>query len=205
LNPFLEIYSGVLSYLKISEFYFFMNYKTRSTLDAGLAHIQDSPEDHGKLEMIVVRTLKRQRSTPNHVHLSARGGVEGDHWAMGCWKSLPDGSPDPSVQVAIMNSRCLELISPTKAAWALAGDNLIVDLDLSTHNLIAEQRIKIGTAILEITAVPHNGCALFKDRFGMDALKFISAPSYGQLRLRGVYAKVIMDGDVQIGDIVTKV
>jgi hypothetical protein len=182
-----------------------MNYKTKSILDAGLAHIQASPADQGKLDMIVVRPSKRQRATPNHVHLSARGGVEGDHWAMGCWKSLPDGSPDPSVQVAIMNSRCLDLISPTKAAWALAGDNLIIDLDLSTQNLIAGQRIEIGTAMLEITAVPHNGCALFKDRFGTDALKFISAPSSRQLRLRGVYAKVIQDGDVLIGDIVKKV
>lgn len=110
-----------------------MNYKTKSTLDAGLAHIQASPADDGKLEMIVVRPSKRHRVRPDRVHLSGKGGVDGDHWAMGCWKSLPDGSPDPSVQVAIMNSRCLGLISPTKAEWALAGDNLIIDLDLSTQ------------------------------------------------------------------------
>ncbi len=117
-----------------------IEYRSQPFLESGLAHIRNSPADNGILELIVTRPTKKARSTPHRCRLSSAGGVEGDHWAKGCWKSLPDGSPDPAVQVAIMNSRCLDLISTSKSQWALAGDNLIVDMDLGIHNLRPAQR-----------------------------------------------------------------
>lgn len=174
-------------------------------LEAGLGHIRESPTDNGILQMIVVRPAKKERATPQHCELSLQRGVEGDHWATGCWKSLPDGRPDPTVQVAIMNSRCLDLITPSKLQWSLAGDNLIVDLDLSDRNLKPGQKLSIGTAILEITDVPHNGCTNFKERFGLDALKFVSTKTAKELRLRGIYAQVIQNGEVRIGDRMKKI
>ena len=182
-----------------------MEHVMMDRLESGLGHILDSPKDNGVLKMIVSRPAKKERAMPVRCYLTRKGGVEGDHWAHGCWKSLPDGSPDPSVQVTIMNSRCLDLITTQQSQWPLAGDNLIADLDLSVHNLNPGQKLSIGSAILEITDVPHTGCIKFRDRFGIDALKFVSTKTAKELRLRGVYAQIIQDGEIQIGDRLNKV
>jgi MOSC domain-containing protein YiiM len=182
-----------------------IEHPTLETLEAGVDHIRNSPSDDGILDMIVVRPQKKQRSTPQQCELTSKGGLEGDHWAKGCWKSLPDGSPDPSVQITIMNSRCLDLITTSKSQWPLAGDNLIADLDLSVGNLSPGQRLSIGSAILEITDVPHTGCNSFKERFGIESLKFVSTKMGKELRLRGIYAKVVKNGEVQVGDRLKKI
>jgi hypothetical protein len=180
-------------------------FRQRNFLDAHLDDIKSSPKVEGTLDMIVVRPEKKKRSTPATCMLSLKEGVQGDHWAKGCWKSLPDGSPDPSVQVAIMNSRCLDLIAGSRERWPLAGDNLIVDLDLGVDNLMPGQRLSLGDTILEITEVPHNGCANFKERYGIDALQFISTKTGKDMRLRGIYAKIVKDGAVSLGDTIRKV
>lgn len=182
-----------------------IEHPTVETLETGLEIIRNSPQDNGTLEMIVVRPAKNQRSTLQECELSLKRGVEGDHWANGCWKSLPDGSPDPDVQVTIMNSRCLKLISASSSQWPLAGDNLIVDMDLSVQNLQPGQKLSIGSAILEITSVPHTGCNNFKERFGIDSLKFISSKIGKELRLRGIYARIIRDGHIKVGDRLKKI
>ena len=182
-----------------------IEHRSLDTLEAGLENIKNSPHDNGMLYMIVVRPYKSERAIPWYCNLSPEGGVEGDHWAQGCWKSLPDGRPDPAVQVTIMNSRCLELLAPTKEQWALAGDNLIIDFDLSTENLKPGQKISIGSAILQITDVPHNGCIKFRDRFGADALRFVSTKEGKELRLRGIYAQIIKAGEIRVGDRMKKI
>jgi MOSC domain-containing protein YiiM len=182
-----------------------IEHRSFATLETGLENIKKSPSDNGMLYMIVVRPFKLERAVPWFCKLSPELGVEGDHWAQGCWKSLPDGRPDPTVQVTIMNSRCLELLAPTKEQWALAGDNLIVDFDLSTENLKPGQKISIGSAMLQISDVPHNGCIKFRDRFGADALRFISTKEGKELRLRGIYAQIIKAGEIRVGDRMKKV
>lgn len=153
-----------------------IDHLSRGQLETGLAHVRDAPKDRGLLEAIVVRPGVDERRLLTAVELSPAGGVHGDRWAFGCWMTLPDGRPHPDVQVCIMGSRTIALVARRKDRWALAGDNLFIDLDLSDANLPCGQRIGIGTAVLEITAVPHNACRKFADRFGVAAAQFVNSP-----------------------------
>ena len=104
-----------------------------------------------------------------------------------------------------MNARCLDLIAGDRTRWALAGDSLIVDFDLTPDNVAPGQRLAIGTAVLEITDEPHHACAKFVARYGRDAAAFVNTGPGRRLKLRGVYARVVEDGRVTVGDTVTKV
>jgi hypothetical protein len=180
-------------------------YLSEPALLASLPHIEDSPKDGGRLEMIVIRPRDKARVVLEECDVSLRLGVHGDMWAQGCWKTLEDGSPHPDVQVTLMNSRCIALLAQGKSRWPLAGDQLYVDLDLSDENLPVGQRLALGTAILEITAIAHTGCAAFAQRFGPDALKLVNSSTGKRLHLRGIYARVIQDGHIKTGDIVAKI
>ena len=180
-------------------------FRTQAELLEGIQAIQNSPKDYGVLEMIVIRPKDRERKVLEECQLSAKLGVQGDFWAEMCWSTLPDGSPNPDVQVTLMNSRCIALLAQEKSRWPLAGDQLFVDLDLSSENLPAGQRLAIGTAVLEITAVPHTGCKLFVERFGAAAAIFVNSEIGKQLHLRGIYARVVQDGLVKTQDRITKI
>ena len=178
---------------------------TRAELQAGLAHILGSPGDDGVLEAIAIRPERGQRQELQSCEISLAGGTHGDHWAKGCWLSTDDGEPHPDVQICIMNARCIAHIAGARERWALAGDNLFVDLDIRPENLPAGQRLRIGTAVIEITAVKHAGCASFAKHYGQSAVVFVNARKGSALRLRGVYARVVADGRVTAGDRVVKV
>ena len=134
---------------------------SRDELAAGLDEILRSPRERGALRAVVIRPQTDARELLQRCELSPERGVHGDNWALGCWMTLPDGRPHPDVQVTLMNARTIALIAQDEARWPLAGDNLYVDLDLSAANLPPGTRLAIGSALLEITAVPHNGCAKF--------------------------------------------
>ena len=174
-------------------------------LKDGLPEILRSPKDHGRLEGIVVRPEKGERLDVDERRISLDGGLEGDRWGKGTSKTTSDGRPDPDVQICIMNARCISLIATERANWPPAGDNLFVDLDISRANLEAGQRLALGTAIIEITGAPHNGCAKFIERYGRDACLFVNSQEGKRLRLRGVYARVVQDGLVTVGDSITKI
>ncbi len=182
-----------------------MAHLTAAEFEEKLPWILDAPRNKGVLKMIVIRPGKNERTILKTCELSAAQGTHGDIWAWDCWKSLPDGSPHPDVQIALTSSRVMEAIEADHDRRALAGDNLYVDLDLSQANLAPGDRLSVGSAVLQITDTPHNGCRKFRERFGVDALKAIDSESGKANRLRGVYARVTQDGVVTVGDVVTKV
>ena len=87
----------------------------------------------------------------------------------------------------------------------LAGDQLYVDLDLSYDNLPPGTRLRVGSAVIEVTAQPHRGCGKFVARFGIDAQRFVNSPAGRELNLRGINARIITGGVVQTGDVIEKV
>lgn len=178
---------------------------TIEEIEAGLPTVRQSPEDHGILKAIVIRPAVNARTPLQQADLSPEGGVHGDAWARGCWKILPDGRPHPDVQVTLTNARFMNLIAQDESRWPLAGDNLYVDLDLSDENLRPGQRLALGTTILEVTVVAHNGCKKYAQRYGKDAVRFVNTPVGKSLHLRGIYAKIIQAGIVAVGDAIVKI
>ncbi len=171
---------------------------TPEQLEGGLPGVLSSPQDDGLVEMLIVRPAENERLTPGSVDVSSLLGVNGDHWSKDKYREMPD------IQIAIINSRLLDLVSGGRDRWSLAGDNIVADLDLSQANLVAGQKLRTGTAVLEITDTPHEGCKKFASRFGSAALRFVNVGPAKELRLRGVYARVIQDGMIAVGDRIQK-
>ncbi len=159
--------------------------------------VRASPKDTGVLKFIVLRLPNEKRATPSQAVLSVEHGVGGDRWSL-------KTNPNPLMQVSIMNSRFLEAIAGGSDRMDLAGDNLIVDLDLHKDNLPPGTRLRIGEAVLEVTDVPHTGCSKFERRFGKAALDLTNTPEGSAMHLRGVLARVIHGGEVRLGDAIHK-
>jgi MOSC domain-containing protein YiiM len=171
---------------------------TADQLALGLPEIVSSPQDDGVVEMLVVRPEENERLTPVAVEVSSIQGIQGDHWSKGKYREMPD------IQIAIINSRLLDLVSGDRRRWSLAGDNIVADLDLSQSNLVPGQKLRAGSAVLEITEVPHEGCNKFAARFGAAALRFVNVGPGKEHRLRGIYARVVQDGTISVGDRIRK-
>ena len=173
-------------------------------LEAGLEEIRRSPTDQGVLEMIVCRPQIGEREILQEGQLDLSEGLIGDNWKRRGSSSTADGSAHPEMQLNLMNRRAVDLVSQSRERWHLAGDQLFVDLDLSEQNLPPATRLAIGSAIIEVTPIPHNGCAKFVQRFGADAMKFVNSPIGKELHLRGINAKVIQPGMIRTGDEIKK-
>jgi hypothetical protein len=167
-------------------------------LEAGLPVIQQSPKDSGRLNAIVIRPTQGQREIVQRVEISQAHGVHGDRWEHAPNKLI-------EAQVTLMNSRAVELIAQSADRWALAGDQLYVDFDLSEDNVPAGTLLTIGSVVLEASAKDHTGCAKFSARFGADAYRFVNSPEGARMNLRGINAKVIKAGVVHVGDTLRKI
>jgi hypothetical protein len=178
---------------------------TTAEIDAGLTALGASPADSGTVEMIVARPDNLQRTVLQSADFDTAQGLIGDNWLARGSKHTEDGSAVPGAQIALMNSRVIQSLAPDRERWALAGDQLFVDLELSAANLPPGQRLSVGSVILEITDVPHNGCAKFTERYGHDAIRFINSPEGRAARRRGVYARVMQSGTINVGDVIRKI
>lgn len=178
---------------------------SRPELEAGLEMIRRSPVDDGTLDMIVARPAEDAREVLGAGRLDLLHGLVGDNWRTRGSTSTPDGSANPDAQLTVMNARVAALVAGTPDHGGLAGDQLYLDLDLRAERLPAGTRLRIGDAVIEITAKPHRGCAKFAARFGNEALRFVNTGEGLLLNLRGRNARVVTPGTVRRGDAVTRV
>jgi MOSC domain-containing protein YiiM len=182
-----------------------MAMRTLTELDAHLDQVRASPRNAGTVELIVRRPTHEQRELLDAGELDPVRGLVGDNWLTRGSKRTPDGSANLEQQLTLMSVRVLAALEPDHTRWPLAGDQFLVDFDLSLAHLPAGAHVALGEALVEISAHPHTGCAKFTTRFGSDATKWLASDIGRDLRLRGVNAKIIRGGVVRRGDAIRRV
>jgi MOSC domain-containing protein YiiM len=179
-----------------------MQHRTMAELTPYLDHLRSAPPGVGVVRLVVSRPSAGRREILPEAKLDPGLGLVGDSWSDRPIRRT--GSPDPDRQLTVMGSRMAALLAEGPPGQALAGDQLYVDLDLSTANLPAGTRLRVGSAVIEVTAPPHTGCAKFVRSFGDDAMRFVNGRHGRPLRLRGLNARVVGAGTVRPGDTIAK-
>jgi MOSC domain-containing protein YiiM len=177
---------------------------TAVELEQVLPDVLESPADNGRLESIFVRPSPNERRALTVAQLTPERGIDGDRWVHDSHYAEKRREAE-RYQVSLMNSRYLQTIAGSADAMCLAGDNLIVDLDLSEANLPAGARLAVGdTVVLEISDASHTGCGKFQNRYGKEVREFTNNDRGKSLHLRGRYARIIIGGTINVGDAVRK-
>jgi MOSC domain-containing protein YiiM len=171
--------------------------RTIDELEAGWRVAASPPRDEGTVRLICLRKGDGIHETPDLAEATARDGLHGDRWAA---SRKPGSDPDGATAVTLINATVAELVAAGVQPLHEAGDNIHVDLDISTDALPAGSRLAIGDAILRVSEEPHTGCSKFRDRFGLDALKWVSTPDGRARRLRGMNCSVVQPGLIRVGD-----
>ncbi len=148
----------------------------------------------GRVAGIVRRVEGGIRESLGRTRLTREDGVPGDAWGRAA-------NRDVSAQITVMEADIASLIANGQS-HELFGDQLFVTIDLSAAVLPTGSRVRVGTAMLEVTPLPHNGCQKFRARFGTDALKLVVMKELRHRNLRGIYMTVVEDGDAAVGDAV---
>ncbi|HEY2599149.1 MAG TPA: MOSC domain-containing protein [Candidatus Dormibacteraeota bacterium] len=176
----------------------------RARLEESLDHIRQAPQSGGTVELIVARPGVDQREVLTEGWLEVGGGLKGDTWRSRGSSRTPDGGASPDAMLTLMSARAAAAIAGERERWALAGDQLYVDLDLSLANLPPGSRVQIGSAVIEFSEAPHTGCAKFSARYGNEAQVFVNSRAGRELRLRGANCQVVVAGMVRQGDVIRK-
>jgi hypothetical protein len=170
---------------------------TAAEIAAAMPHVLAAPKTDAPITSLCLRPAFGERAFPDRIVMTRAQGIPGERWATLPWSKLPDGSPDPRIQVSLLPSRVMDLVWQDKSV-PHPGDPIVADLDMSFANLPVGTRIQAGTAVLRVSDLPNNGCAKWKVRYGADAMAWVVAdPS---LRLRGVLCSVETDGEVTLSD-----
>ncbi|NOT46484.1 MAG: MOSC domain-containing protein [Acidobacteria bacterium] len=178
----------------------FEKHLTADEIQAKIAWVLDSPTDFGTLELIVRRPKVNKREVVETGELCVENGLVGDNWLMRGSSRTENGLGHPEMQLNVMNYRFAELIAGGRERISLAGDQLFATLDLSPKNLPPGTRLAIGSAVIEVTAIPHLGCKKFVERFGLEMMKFANSEFGRRHSLRGINAKVVKSGTIKTGD-----
>ena len=172
---------------------------TMPELMAALPQVLAAPKTSAEIRSLCFRPGFGQRSFPDRLTLTVAQGVPGERWLTHPWLRLPDGRPDPRIQVSILPTRVLDLVWRDRSQ-PHPGDTITADLDCGLANLPPDSLIRAGTAVLRVSDEFNDGCVKWKARYGADAKAWIDAPGHPELRLRGVLCEVVQDGEVSLQD-----
>lgn len=180
-----------------------MAHLTSEELTTRVGQLPPAPKDNGSVSALVIRPETDVREVVDSIHVVPGQGIIGDNYVARGNDKTPDGKAHPEAQICVMNAKVLDVIADgDRDRWPLAGDQILVDFDLSTDNVPSGSRFSIGTAVLEVANKPHRGCPKFADRYGMDARRF--ANSDPVQRYRGINVMVVTEGDISVGDTITQ-
>ena len=161
-----------------------------SVIERQILALAAAPQNVGRVRVVVARKPEEGRESVTSARLTSEGGLHGDKWVQKA--KMPQ-------QITMMEHEPGQVIANGQS-MTLFGDNLLVDLDLGAANLPVGSRVRVGTAELVVTEKPHTGCSKYKARFGADALSYISDKLRKPRRLRGIHLRVVVDGEVAVGD-----
>jgi len=173
-------------------------------LNAALPYICGAPKDIGPIDMLCFRPGFGEREMRNSLEFTVAQGIPGERWMKSPWMRLPDGSPDPRIQVSVLSKRVAETVIPDMENSLHPGDPIIADMDLSEANMPVGTRLQAGTAVIEVTDAYNEACVKWKTRYGSDAKDWIVVPENRPLRLRGILCRIVQDGVVQATDSLVK-
>jgi hypothetical protein len=173
---------------------------TATALIEALPHILAAPKTDAPIAMLCFRPGFNQRSFPDSLTLTREKGIPGERWLTQPWLRLPDGRPDPRIQVSILPTRVADLVWQDRVTTIHPGDPIIADLDMTAANLPPGTLIRAGTATLRVSDELNAGCVKWKARFGQAAMDWIAHPDHAHLRLRGVLCSIEIDGIVTLTD-----
>jgi hypothetical protein len=171
---------------------------TTHTLTAALPHILAAPKTDAPIASLCFRPGFGQRSFPDTLTFTRIHGIPGERWLTQPWLKLPDGTPDPRIQVSLLPTRIADAVWQDRDTNIHPGDPIIADLDMTPTNLPPGTLIQAGTAVLRVSDMPNDGCVKWKVRYGQPAMDWITTHSH--LNLRGVLCSIEQDGVVNLTD-----
>lgn len=177
-----------------------MSHATAEQLNAALPHIRAAPRDDAPIEMLCFRPARNQRRMVPDLTLTADRGIPGERWLKAPWLTLPDGRPDPRIQVSILPKRVMDAVWLDRAGTVHPGDPIVADIETSYDSLPVGTRLRAGNAVLEVSDAFNDGCVKWKVRYGAAAKDWLVTPENRPLRLRGLLCRIVQDGMVRLGD-----
>ncbi|WP_331459957.1 hypothetical protein [Cochlodiniinecator piscidefendens] len=174
-------------------------------LNALLPDMAAAQTDSAVVKYLCFREGYGQRAFVDALELSRDRGIIGERWTKAPWLKLPDGQPDPRIQVCILSKQVLNAVWKSREISTHPGDTFVLDMNLSEANLPVGQLLQVGTAVLRVSDVFNDACVKWQARYGKTAKEWINAPHLRDLRPRGVLCEIAGGGIVRNGDIVTKI
>lgn len=169
-------------------------------LMAALPHVLAAPKNDVPIDSLCFRPGYGLREFPSQLTLTAKTGIPGERWLENAWLRLPDGQPDPRIQVSILPARVMDLVWRDREGSLHPGDTMVADLDCSTANLPPGTLLGAGSAVLRVSDEFNAGCVKWKVRYGADAKNWLDLPGHEPLRLRGILCQIVQDGVVTLND-----